>query len=356
MPQISPDARINLEKQQYRIIGNHSAVKVCGWTKNMILGKGGCYKLKFYGIMSNQCMQMTTSMSCANRCCFCWRGYKAPVSTEWKWEVDNPGDIIEGSLAEHRKLLNGFGGNEKANKAAYEMSRKVRHVALSLTGEPIAYPKINEAIDDFHNRGISTFLVTNAQYPEQIENLNIVTQLYLSIDAPTRELLKEIDNPLFPDYWDRMIKSLDAMAKKKYRKTIRLTAIKGMNMLDAKEYAALIMRGNPDFIEVKGYMFVGASRQRLSLANMPYHEEVQEFSHSLTEHLPGYEIASEHKPSRVVLLARKEYRKQTWIDFDRFFELLGSGVKPSDIEAESYRKKADSTAEVDESTKEEELE
>ncbi|MBS3066812.1 hypothetical protein J4205_03225, partial [Candidatus Pacearchaeota archaeon] len=36
-----------LEKQSYRLIGNHSAVKICGWTKNMLNGKGGCYKYTF---------------------------------------------------------------------------------------------------------------------------------------------------------------------------------------------------------------------------------------------------------------------------------------------------------------------
>ena len=355
MPQLSDKAKEHLEKQQYRVIGNHSAVKVCGWTKNMIMGKGGCYKLKFYGIMSNQCMQMTTSISCANRCCFCWRGYKAPVSREWEWEIDDPNIIIEGSLVEHRKLLNGYGGNEKASKTAYENSKTVRHVALSLTGEPIAYPKINEAIKRFHDRRISTFLVTNAQYPEQIESLDLVTQLYISLDAPTREMLKEIDNPLFSDYWERMLSSLDAMAKKRFRKTIRLTAIKGMNMSEAEKYAGLIRRADPDFIEVKAYMFIGASRQRLSLKNMPYHDEVRGFAESLLPYLKDYEIASEHKPSRVVLLARKKYGKQTWIDYDKFFVLLESGVKPQEIDAESYRKTMDGSIAVDETTEEMQL-
>lgn len=352
MPQLTPKAKEHLEKQQYRIIGNHSAVKVCGWTKNMIMGRGGCYKLKFYGIMSNQCMQMTTSISCANRCTFCWRGYKAPVSKEWEWEIDEPVDIISGSMIEHKKLLNGYGGNEKANKLLYEKSKEVRHVALSLTGEPITYPKINETIQRFHDRKISTFLVTNAQYPKQIEDIDIVTQLYISLDAPTRELLKEIDNPLFSDYWERMIMSLDAMAKKKYRTTIRLTAIKGMNMIESEKYAELIRRANPDFIEVKAYMFIGASRQRLSLENMPYHEEIMEFAKSIIEHLPGYEIASEHKPSRVALIARKEYYKQTWIDYDKFFELISSGVPYDNITTEMYRKNIDCSIKVDETTEE----
>src|SRR3989344_4866516 len=186
---LTPAAKAELEKQQYRIVGTHSAVKTCGWTKTMIRGNGGCYKLKFYGIMSNQCMQMTTSISCANRCTFCWRGYKAPVSKDWKWGIDDPKEILEKSLKAQEALLVGIKGSEKVNLNAYEKSKQVKHIAISLTGEPITYPKINEFIDECHKKGISTFLVTNAQYPEQIRDLKPITQLYLSLDAPNKELL-----------------------------------------------------------------------------------------------------------------------------------------------------------------------
>src|SRR3989344_4241770 len=174
---ITPLQKKVWEKQHYRIIGNHSAVKTCHWTKNMIKGEGGCYKLKFYGIMSNQCMQMTTSMSCANRCSFCWRSDKAPVSKEWKWEIDNPELILTESLKAHHKLLLGYKDNE----------------------------------------------VSNAQYPEQIKNLNPITQLYISVDAPTKELLESIDKPLFKDYWERFNRSLEYLSNKKQRTCIRLT-------------------------------------------------------------------------------------------------------------------------------------
>ena len=40
--------------------------------------------------------------------------------------------------------------------------------ALSLVGEPIMYPQINTLIDMLHSRAISTFLVTNAQFPTAI--------------------------------------------------------------------------------------------------------------------------------------------------------------------------------------------
>lgn len=326
---LTKESKKELEKQQYRIVGSHSAVKTCGWTKNMINGEGGCYKLKFYGIMSNQCMQMTTSISCANRCTFCWRGYKAPVSKEWKWDVDDPKMILENSLEEHRKLLVGFGGSHKAIKSAYEKSKQVKHVALSLTGEPITYPKMNELIDLFHKNGISTFLVTNAQYPEHVKNLKPITQLYLSVDAPTKELLKEVDVPLFPDYWERMNQCLDYLADKKQRTCIRLTVVKGINDILPEKYAELINKGSPDFIEVKSYMFVGPSMQRLKKENMPLHEEVVGFSKQLLHYLPDYDIVSEHIPSRVVMFAKKKFNKNgvwhTWIDFKKFEQLANSG-------------------------------
>ena len=328
LSQLSDKARAVLEKQAYRIVGNHSAVKTCGWTKKMVKGEGGCYKLKFYGIMSHQCMQMTTSISCANRCTFCWRGYKAPVSKDWKWAVDEPKEVLDKSLEAHHSLLVGFKGNDKVAKSMFTQSQQVKHVALSLTGEPITYPRINEILDLFNQEGISTFLVSNAQYPDQIRSLSPVTQLYLSIDAPNKELLKKVDVPLFDDYYERMLDSLDALSDKKLRTCIRLTIVKGVNDVLPEKYAELINRGKSDFIEVKAYMYVGASQQRLTRQNMPSHEEVVEFTKTLLPFLDDYEIVSDHVPSRVVMLARKDYKIDgvwnTWIDYPKWHELVNS--------------------------------
>lgn len=326
---LSPEAKKELEHQQYRVIGKHSAVKVCGWTKKMIRREGSCYKHAFYGIRSNQCLQMTTSISCANRCTFCWRGYKAPVAKKWDWSVDDPELILDQSIRSHIALLVGLKGFAKADKALFRESQDVRHVALSLTGEPIIYPRINDLLALFDKRGISTFMVTNAQYPDAIQNLAPVTQLYISLDAPDRKLLKEVDVPLFRDYWARLMQSLDAMAKKKQRTCIRLTCVKDVNMIDSEGYAKLILRADPDFIECKSYMFVGASRQRLSLKNMPYHEEVLAFAKQVASHLPNYDIASEHTGSRAVMLAKREFKIKgewhTWIDFEKWQKLSVSG-------------------------------
>ncbi|MCF7799030.1 4-demethylwyosine synthase TYW1 [Candidatus Woesearchaeota archaeon] len=338
---LDKESRAKLEKQQYRIVGSHSAVKVCGWTKNMITGKGGCYKLKFYGIMSHQCLQMTTSISCANRCVFCWRDYKAPVSKDWIWDIDEPEFILEGSLHAQKKLLEGYNGNEKAIKKAFEQSNDPKHVALSLTGEPIMYPKLNELLDLFNERGISTFLVTNAQHATELAQLHPVTQLYLSVDAPNKELLKEIDKPLYPDFWERFNQSLEETAKKKARTAIRITVMSGLNDSDPKGYAKLIKQADIDFVEVKAYMHIGESRNRMKRDHMPVHNEIVAFARTLAPFLEDYELMMEHKPSRVVLFTHKRFKKDdgwhTWIDFEKNKEVMLNNT--GDINALDYCRK-----------------
>ncbi len=313
--QIPETYKKKLKKQQYRVVGAHSAVKVCGWTKNCLRGKGKCYKHKFYGIQSHQCMQMTTSMFCASRCKFCWRGQKAPVSEKWYGVVDSPKKIINDSLKQHAKLLIGFGGLKGADKKLINEMKNVKHVALSLTGEPITYPRINELLQEFHKQEISTFIVTNAQYPNEIKKIKNVTQLYLSIDAPNKELMKKIDRPLFKDYWERMLESLKILKTRKYRTAIRLSLIKNENMVEPENYAELIKIGMPWFIELKSYMWVGASQDFYSVENMPLMDDVRNFGKELLKFLEHYEIADEHVPSRTMLLVRKNKKGQEEIDF-----------------------------------------
>ena len=40
----------DLEKQGYRVVGRHSGIKVCLWTKKCLRDEDVCYKNTFYGI------------------------------------------------------------------------------------------------------------------------------------------------------------------------------------------------------------------------------------------------------------------------------------------------------------------
>ncbi len=329
--QLSEQQQKQLHHQGYRLVGAHSAVKTCEWTRHALRGTGSCYKFAFYGIRSHQCLQMTTSMFCASRCKFCWRGQKAPVSEEWYGPIDSPEHIINHAMDEHLKLLIGFRGMgyEKADKEKIAEMDDIRHVALSLTGEPITYPLINEILEAFHKRRISTFLVTNAQYPEAIEKIKNITQLYLSLDAPNKELLKKIDNPLLPDFWERTLQSLDLLKTRKYRTCIRLTMIRDENMDNEKQYAELIRRGSPDVIELKSYVHVGESRRFYSQKNMPTLEDMKIFMDKLLEVLPEYEYIRQHVPSRAILLIRKDLNRKAWINFPKFFDMIEQGKEPT---------------------------
>jgi tRNA wybutosine-synthesizing protein 1 len=164
--------------------------------------------------------------------------------------VDSPEFLLEHAIQQHRQLIRACRGVPGVTQDRLSEADMPRHCALSLVGEPIIYPYINEFITLLHQKRISTFLVTNAQFPEKIEQLCPVTQLYVSVDAATKETLKAVDRPLFEDFWERFLKSIDALSKKGQRTVFRLTLIKEWNMSEIENYAALVKRGKPDFIEV----------------------------------------------------------------------------------------------------------
>ncbi|MBW2994950.1 radical SAM protein, partial [Candidatus Woesearchaeota archaeon] len=221
---------------------------------------------------------------------------------------DEPKKIIKKCIEAQKQLLIGFYGNEKADKKKLKEAGKPKHIAISLSGEPTLYPKLNELVKEIHKQGMSSFLVTNGMFPDVLKKVN-PTQLYISIDAPNEKLFRKIDKPVFKDAWQRLNKSLEIFSKKKCRTALRITLIKGMNMNNVNGYVKLIEKADPDFIEVKAYMFVGSSRQRLSIKNMPMHYEVKKFAEKIEKQLDKWKIADEQEESRVVLLAKNKNTK-----------------------------------------------
>ncbi|EAZ28750.1 hypothetical protein OsJ_12772 [Oryza sativa Japonica Group] len=316
----------------YKIIGSHSGVKICRWTKSQLRGRGGCYKHSFYGIESHRCMEATPSLACANKCVFCWRHHTNPVGKSWKWKMDDPLDIVNAAIDQHTKMVKQMKGVPGVKPERLAEGLSPRHCALSLVGEPIMYPEINVLIDELHRRHISTFLVTNAQFPDKIKTLKPITQLYVSVDAATKESLKAVDRPLFSDFWERFLDSLKSLHDKDQRTVYRLTLVKGWNAEEIDGYAKLLSLGQPDFIEIKGVTYCGSSAtSKLTMENVPWHSDVKDFSEALALKSGGvYEVACEHAHSCCVLLAKVDKFKingkwHTWIDYDRFHELVTSG-------------------------------
>jgi len=293
-----------LEKQHYALVGKHSAVKICHWTKECIRGKDFCYKQKFYGIKSHRCLQMTPVVDrCNHNCVFCWRpmdgSLHEPLSKE---EADKPKGLVDNLIEAQRKLLIGFKGYDQVDQNIMDEALNPNQVAISLAGEPTLYPYLGELIDEFHARKMTTFLVTNGTRPDVLKNITEPTQLYVSIDAPDEELYKKIDNPRPSGYWKAIQESLALLKGFKCNTVIRLTLLR-KNMVQASDYAKLIEAAQPTFVECKAYMWVGASRQRLPQEEMPTHNEVLGFAQGL-ENNTSYSIKDEKPISRVVLLGK----------------------------------------------------
>ncbi|TKA82392.1 hypothetical protein B0A55_01407 [Friedmanniomyces simplex] len=338
----------SLTKQGYTIVGSHSGVKICRWTKSALRGRGSCYKYSFYGIASHLCMEATPSLSCSNKCVFCWRHGTNPVGTTWRWTVDPPDLVFAGMKEGHYKKIKMMRGVPGVRAERFAEAMQIRHCALSLVGEPIFYPHINELLAMLHKEHISSFLVCNAQHPDQLATLGPVTQLYVSIDASNKDSLRRIDRPLHRDFWERFIRCMDIIRAKRFthRTVFRLTLVKGFNIdEEAEGYADLVARALPAFVEVKGVTYCGTSTAAgagLSMGNVPFYEEVQAFVLSLEAALQrrglDYGIAAEHAHSCCILLADRErfYKPSrgdedggrkwhTLIDYAAFFRCLKSG-------------------------------
>lgn len=294
-----------LEKKGYRFVGshNHSAAKVCHWTKKSIMDDGVCYKEKFYGIKSHRCLQMSPSIPfCHHKCLFCWRDVDV-TSTSWTEDYDDPGQIIDECIEAQRKLLVGFFGNPNANQEKVLEAQVPTNAAISLAGEPLLYPSINQLLEEYARRNFTTFLVSNGLSPEKLGNLDPEpTQLYLSLDAPNREVYQKICDPQILDGWERLNHSLELLSSFNCRTVIRMTCVAGHNMTHPEEYARIIESTNPDFVEIKAYMYVGSSRERLKFENMPRSRDILSFAQNIAS-LCGREIVDQSLESRVVLLA-----------------------------------------------------
>ncbi|KAK2675888.1 Flavodoxin/nitric oxide synthase [Fusarium oxysporum f. sp. vasinfectum] len=333
-----------LTKQGYAIVGSHSGVKTCRWTKSALRGRGSCYKYSFYGIKSHLCMETTPSLSCSNKCVFCWRHGTNPVGTTWRWVVDPPELIFEGVKKNHYQKIKMLRGVPGVRAERFAEAMQIKHCALSLVGEPIFYPYINEFLGMLHAERISSFLVCNAQHPDQLAALKVVTQLYVSIDAADKESLRKIDRPLHRDFWERFNRCLDILREKRFhhRTVFRLTLVKGFNVEEEAEgYARLVEQGLPCFVEVKGVTYCGTSTSSnagLSMSNVPFYWEVCDFVKALEKRLKEkglkYGIAAEHAHSCCILLASERFyvdgKWHTLIDYKKFFELLESRGPPDE--------------------------
>lgn len=299
-----------LEQQGYRLVGNHSAIKTCHYCSASIKGRNVCYKNTFYGIRSWQCIQATVTLDFCNlRCQWCWRdiSYTFPKSVAFN---DDPKDIFEGFIREHKKAVIGYTGSKNADKKRALEALTPRHVALSLTGDACMYQRLPELIDMINSNSMTSFLVTNGTFPSMVERLvsRQPTQIYVTLPAPDEETYLKTTNPMAKDGWNKIKKSL-SLLKSFDRSVVRLTLAKGMNFHDPKGYSEMLKDIDVDFIELKSAMPIGYASYRMSREQMPSHEEIKDFASKIAKQT-DYKLTDEKKESRVVLLMKPNNKKR----------------------------------------------
>lgn len=297
-----------LEKQHYALVGEHSGIQVCRWTKKSLIDEGFCYKQKFYGISSHKCCQMSPSVIwCQNKCLHCWRAIELTLGKKLS-SINEPKEIIDQCILAQKKMLSGFKGNKKINMKKWQEAQEPEQFAISLSGEPTIYPKLAELILELRKRKKTSFLVTNGLLPEKILELKmknaLPTQLYVSLNYWNEKLFRKFTRNKDKDAWKKLMKTLRLFSKFKTRTVVRINLVRNLNMENEEKYAKLIKMARPMFIEVKGYMSVGFARKRLGYERMPTHKEIKNFAGKLLKFLPKYKFLDEKQESRVVLIGK----------------------------------------------------
>jgi tRNA wybutosine-synthesizing protein 1 len=219
---------------------------------------------------------------------------------------DSAEEIAQESLKAQDAILSGYKGNPKTNWKKFTEALTPRHVAISLTGEPTLYEPLGELIRIFHNKGFTTFLVSNGTMPSKLAGLSEEpTQFYISVCAPNKKAFRRVCRPQIPNAWAKLNETLSFLPSFRCPTVVRMTLVKGLNMETVDGYAKLVEKANPTYIEAKAYMHVGFSSLRLDYERMPKHRDVYDFGIRLAERT-GYTIIDESTESRVVLLSKLE--------------------------------------------------
>ena len=108
MAGMDPQLKAKLQKQRYHIVGEHGGVKTCHWTKESLLRDRQCYKGKFYGVASHNCMQMSPVVDqCNLACTYCWR---EPHMDTLELTDQDPLDLLYESVRAQRRSALGLRG------------------------------------------------------------------------------------------------------------------------------------------------------------------------------------------------------------------------------------------------------
>ena len=187
------------------------------------------------------------------------------------------------------------------------------HAAISLDGEPLLYPKMDGLVEEFRNRNMTSFIVTNGTLPEKIESLNsLPSQLYITLPAPNETVYKKVCRPIIKKGWNKISDTLDLVESLSCRSLVRITAVKNLNLSEnyIKDYIKLIDKANPNFFEIKGFTLqakaLKISERLKSDKPLQYYFPEYEYLEDLAlkfEEIGNYPLIYTNKVSRDFLFA-----------------------------------------------------
>jgi tRNA wybutosine-synthesizing protein 1 len=125
-----------------------------------------------------------------------------------------------------------------------------------------------------------------------------------------------VNRPRYKDAWERWQKSLELLSEMNTRTVLRMTVIRNFNdsTNHVDEFAEIMKNGNPHFIEIKSYMHIGMSTQRLEKSDMLEMEEIRNYSNLLCKSLDRFSIMDESEISRIVVLQNLKRFTERWIE------------------------------------------
>ena len=187
------------------------------------------------------------------------------------------------------------------------------HAAISLDGEPLLYPKISEFVQEFKNRSMTTFIVSNGTLPDKINDLKpLPSQLYITLPAPNEQIYKQVCRPMVKNGWKKINESLELLNSLSCRTLIRLTAIKNVNINNThiENYKNILKKANPNFFEIKGFTLQAKAlsiKDRLKSNKelhyyFPDYDFLEDFALRFEE-ISGFPIIYKNRASRDFLFA-----------------------------------------------------
>ncbi len=118
----------------------------------------------------------------------------------------------------------------------------------------------------------------------------------------------KINQPRYDDSWERWNKTLNMLKSLDTRTVLRITLIKNYN--DTKEmipaFAKMFDESDPHFIEIKSYMHIGRSINRLEHSNMLEMDEVKKFTNEIVNQSQKFSVMDESFVSRIVVLQNQK--------------------------------------------------